>query len=72
MKKTDIRTPSNGGEKAADSISLLEKINSPEDVKSLNGDQIEELVIELRRVIIDTVSENGGHLASNLGMVEAP
>ena len=71
MKKTDIRTPSNGGEKAADSISLLEKINSPEDVKSLNGDQIEELVIELRRVIIDTVSENGGHLASNLGMVEA-
>ncbi len=50
---------------------MLENINGPEDIKRLSKDELETLAAELRGVIIDTVSENGGHLASNLGFVEA-
>lgn len=50
--------------------SILEKINSPEDVKKLNKAQLEKLSEEIREYIINTVSETGGHLASNLGVVE--
>ena len=50
--------------------SLLEKIHSPEDIKGFDGEELESLCEEMRRVIIDTVSANGGHLASNLGVVE--
>ncbi len=50
--------------------SLLNKINSPEDVKKLNNSQISLLCEEVRDCIISTVSKNGGHLASNLGAVE--
>ena len=49
---------------------MLEKINSPEDVKKLTLNQKEELAEEIRKYIIEIVSENGGHLASNLGVVE--
>ena len=49
---------------------LLAGIKSPEDVKKLNSFQIASLCEELRAIIIDTVSKNGGHLASNLGAVE--
>ena len=49
---------------------MLEKINSPQDVKDLSLRELRELCGEIREKIIDTVSENGGHLASNLGMVE--
>ncbi len=49
---------------------ILDKINSPADIKGLNYDQLEELAGELRDYIIKVVSENGGHLASNLGVVE--
>ena len=52
-------------------MSILEKINCPEDLKRLESRELETLAEEIRRAIIDTVSENGGHLASNLGMVEA-
>lgn len=48
----------------------LEKINSPEDVKSLTIPELRELACEIRNLIIETVIENGGHLASNLGVVE--
>ena len=49
---------------------ILEHINGPEDVKKLNNKEKEVLAEEIREVLIQTVSENGGHLASNLGVVE--
>ncbi len=51
-------------------MSLLESINQPEQLKKLNESQLEQLAGELRELIISTVAANGGHLASNLGMVE--
>lgn len=50
---------------------MLEKIKSPQDIKSLDGDELKSLADEIRTEIIATVAANGGHLASNLGMVEA-
>ena len=50
--------------------SMLEKINTPQDLKGLSYKEKEELAQELRNKIIDVVSKNGGHLASNLGVVE--
>ncbi|MEW6109152.1 MAG: 1-deoxy-D-xylulose-5-phosphate synthase [Nitrospirota bacterium] len=49
---------------------ILEKINSPGDLKKLEIEEIKKLSEELRETIIQTVSVNGGHLASNLGVVE--
>lgn len=49
---------------------ILAKINNPKDLKKLNIKQKEELAIEIRKEVIDIVSKTGGHLASNLGVVE--
>lgn len=49
---------------------LLEHINSPDDLKKLNFSQLYELADELREFILNTVAVTGGHLASNLGVVE--
>lgn len=49
---------------------LLDKINSPEDVKGLSVVELEVLAGEIREFLIDTVSKTGGHLSSNLGVVE--
>ena len=49
---------------------MLEQINSPEDVKKLTLNQKDELAKEIRKYILEIVSKNGGHLASNLGVVE--
>lgn len=49
---------------------LLSGINSPEDLKGLTVGELEELCSEIRALILETVSKNGGHLASNLGVVE--
>ncbi|MBW7573748.1 1-deoxy-D-xylulose-5-phosphate synthase [Caproiciproducens faecalis] len=49
---------------------LLNTINSPEDLQKLSLDELYELCDEIREKIIKTVSNNGGHLASNLGVVE--
>ncbi|MCI8272644.1 MAG: 1-deoxy-D-xylulose-5-phosphate synthase [Clostridia bacterium] len=49
---------------------MLETINSPEDIKKLTTKEKKELAEEIRKYIIEVVSENGGHLASNLGIVE--
>ena len=49
---------------------LLQKINSPADLKMLTLDEMKLLAGEIRQLIIDVVSKNGGHLASNLGVVE--
>lgn len=51
-------------------MSILEKIDSPEDVKRLASSRLPELAAELRRVIIRTCAANGGHLAPSLGVVE--
>jgi len=52
------------------STSLLQKINSPDDVKKLKSHELNKLAEEIRGKIISVVSNNGGHLASNLGVVE--
>ena len=49
---------------------MLEKINSPADIKLLRQEELEILAEEIRRVIIETCSQNGGHLAPSLGTVE--
>ena len=49
---------------------VLEKVNYPEDLKGLTTKEKEELASEIREKIIQTVSKTGGHLASNLGVVE--
>ncbi len=49
---------------------ILDKINGPGDVKGLSRDELGELCSELRKLLVSKVSENGGHLASNLGVVE--
>ena len=48
----------------------LEKINSPEDIKKLDFKKLNILAEEIREFLINSVSETGGHLASNLGVVE--
>ena len=48
----------------------LEKINQVNDIKQLNKKELEELAEEIRRFLIEKISVTGGHLASNLGVVE--
>ena len=52
------------------SYEILSKIESPADVKALSSEQLEGLCSEIREKLIDVVSVNGGHLSSNLGVVE--
>lgn len=49
---------------------ILEGINFPKELKELDGAQLKNLADELRKEIINVVSHTGGHLASNLGVVE--
>ena len=49
---------------------LLDNIQSPADLKKLSIDELSTLATEIRKVLIKTVAETGGHLASNLGVVE--
>ena len=51
-------------------MSLLEKINSPADLKQLPRKKLPELATEIRDLIVKVVSRTGGHLASSLGAVE--
>jgi 1-deoxy-D-xylulose-5-phosphate synthase len=50
--------------------SLLEGIDSPSDLRQLNPGQLKELAGEIRQFVVRSVSTNGGHLGSNLGVVE--
>ena len=50
---------------------MLENIKSPKDIKKFSQGEMEALASEIRDKIIETVSANGGHLGSNLGLVEA-
>ena len=49
---------------------ILESITSPQDVKKLDNSELNILSSEIRNYMIKTVSQNGGHLSSNLGVVE--
>ena len=49
---------------------LLAQVDSPSDLRNFSCEQLAELAEEIRRYIIDVVAANGGHLASNLGVVE--
>ena len=51
-------------------MSIIERINSSDDIKKLNYDELVTLCAELREFLIQNVSKTGGHLASNLGVVE--
>ena len=51
-------------------MKYLDKIDSPEDLKRLRPSELPELAREIRKVIIETVSRTGGHLAPSLGVVE--
>lgn len=51
-------------------MSLLETINSPDDLKRIPAHQLPNVAAELRQLIIETCSKNGGHLAPSLGVVE--
>lgn len=49
----------------------LENINTPADVKLLNGEQLKVLATEIRHYLLQKLSAHGGHIGPNLGMVEA-
>lgn len=49
---------------------ILDKVNTPEDLRKLTLEEKEKLAEDLRNFILETVSKTGGHLASNLGVVE--
>jgi 1-deoxy-D-xylulose-5-phosphate synthase len=49
---------------------VLDEVNSPEDLKKIPPENLPQLADEIRSLIVDVVSKNGGHLASNLGVVE--
>lgn len=49
---------------------LLDRIQSPEDLRKFNREELSALAQELRTFLVDSVSKTGGHLASNLGVVE--
>ncbi|MCZ7630182.1 MAG: hypothetical protein M5U19_14550 [Microthrixaceae bacterium] len=49
---------------------LLETISSPADLRRLDESQLNDLVTEIRSFIVDAVTTHGGHLGSNLGVIE--
>jgi 1-deoxy-D-xylulose-5-phosphate synthase len=49
---------------------ILSHIQTPRDLRGLSYQELERLAAEIRKIIIETVSRNGGHLSSNLGVVE--
>jgi len=51
-------------------LRFIDQINSPKDLKKLKKNDLPVLAEEIRSIIVDTVSKNGGHLASSLGVVE--
>ncbi|MDH7479881.1 MAG: 1-deoxy-D-xylulose-5-phosphate synthase N-terminal domain-containing protein, partial [Syntrophomonadaceae bacterium] len=50
--------------------SLLDRVHGPEDVKALSFTECQQLAEEIRELLVETVSKTGGHLSSNLGVVE--
>ncbi len=50
--------------------SILENINKPNDIKNIDAKDYKKLATEIRACLLKNVSKTGGHLASNLGIVE--
>ena len=51
-------------------MTLLERINGPQDLKDLTQEQLRLLATEIRDVLVETVTRTSGHLGPNLGVVE--
>ncbi len=51
-------------------MAVLDKINSPDDLNKLTPEELTELCAEIRTLLVEVISKNGGHLAPNLGVVE--
>ncbi len=51
-------------------MTILDKVNFPQDLKPLSREELQQLAAEIRTFLIETVSQTGGHLAPNLGVVE--
>ena len=49
---------------------IIERINEPSDIKELTIDELDTLALEIRTALINKMSKLGGHMASNLGIVE--
>ena len=49
---------------------ILNKINSPKDLKNIKREQLPKVAEEIRETLLNTISKTGGHLASNMGVVE--
>ena len=49
---------------------FLDRIDSPEDLRKIKRDDLDELALEIRNRLLEVISKTGGHLASNLGVVE--
>ncbi len=58
------------GESILDRFKFLGKVNSPDELKKLNINELEILASETRKFMVESVSKTGGHLSSNLGVVE--
>lgn len=52
-------------------MSVLEKVNAPQDVKKLTLEELKELAQDVREAVLNKVSQTGGHVGPNLGIVEA-
>ncbi|PYO82007.1 MAG: hypothetical protein DMD65_10230, partial [Gemmatimonadetes bacterium] len=65
--QSEIRNPQSVGK---GTVSLLESITGPADVKRLSRDQLPLLADEVRQRLIDVVSQTGGHIGAGLGVVE--
>ena len=66
------RTSGNDGDDGSlsDENRILETIQSPDDLRELDNEQLDRLSEEIREELVHTVSTTGGHLAPNLGVVE--
>ena len=51
-------------------MAILDKVNYPQDIKTFNMNQLGDLAQEIREFIINSVTKNGGHFSSNLGVIE--
>lgn len=49
---------------------LLDQINSPQDLKQLPREQLPVLAVEIRQFLLETLAKTGGHLGANLGVIE--
>ncbi|MCL5048595.1 MAG: 1-deoxy-D-xylulose-5-phosphate synthase [Firmicutes bacterium] len=74
VSSSDARFPSRqdiGSPNGSGNYRLLSRINSPQELKQLTLTQCSQLAEEIREFIVEKVTHNGGHLGSNLGVVEA-